>query len=134
MLVITLERPVMVRPEIELVRDSDIPTCRQVKLGPHVGIAYHEIPIRIVLLEKFYAECRRREVLPGPHDGGKELLLESEPVHLRVHSLLIAAAASSQLLRLLLTRIAIVKFGILHLVPVAFLKTRDDHVPVYVEH
>ena len=95
-------------------------------VGAHLGRAGHEIAGLVVLREETHIESSGGILILGTENRGEELLLESEPAHLRIHPL-VAVAAAADLHGLLVTFLIDVQLGVLGLVLVALLHPGNDH-------
>ena len=128
--IVALECLEVVRAEVELKRNADIVSHR--KFGTHLGRAVHQVTLRIVLTAEVDGHFSGSELVRGAEDGGEELLLEGKPAEFGVHTLA-GASSPAQFLRFLVALEIVVQLGILNLVLVSLLHSRDDHSEVYVE-
>ena len=71
------------------------------------------------------------ELINRTHNCREELLLECKPGH-SVLDTLACTASSTYFRRLLVTAEIVINFGILNLIFVALLHSRDSHIPVEV--
>ena len=121
----------MVRAEVELEGNGHILAGR--KVGPHLRAAIHQHSLRVAFGAEIDAQLAGSELVRSAENGGEELLLESEPAQLRIHSLARAPSAA-YLLGLLVALEVVVQLGVLALVLVAFLHSGHAHIEVKVNH
>ena len=121
----------MVRTEVELERNHCLMLPR-LEIHPHTGLTRHQVMALVILREIVQSEISRRELLRSPHYGREELLLESEPRHPGIDTLL-RVASFGDVLRLLLSVEIVVELRVLNLTLVSLLHPRHGHEIVHIE-
>ena len=122
----------MVGTEIELKRNCNLLRIH-IKIRTQFRRAGHKIALRIIYIIKVQLEVGRRKIILGTHYRREELLLKSKPADTCIKPFL-TVASTADFIDLIVIRETVVHLGILHLVLVAFLKTRYYDIPVNVEH